>query len=124
MSQQNSKRCFPPCFRPMSELDTHNYCFVCLGEEHAALALEKGECEHCELFTVKMLRSHLNYFQTAPTLPSWGSRMDLCDEQETGPSLSLAASPDPCIESRDLGARSGASSVQEADDISWFLFRP
>lgn len=25
---------------------THKYCFVCLVEEHAALALERGYCEH------------------------------------------------------------------------------
>ncbi|XDV32662.1 hypothetical protein PO909_003413 [Leuciscus waleckii] len=102
----------------MSEMDTHDYCFVCLGEEHAVLAIEKGGCEHCDQVTVKMLRSRLNYFQSAPALPSWGSRMDLHDEQETGPSLSLAASPDPHIPSGDLEARSGASSVHEGDDVS------
>lgn len=118
MSQQISKRCVPPCSRPMSELDTHDYCFVCLGEEHAVLAIEKGGCEHCDQLTVKMLRSRLNYFQSAPALPSWGSRMDLNDEQETGPSFSLVASSDPNISSREHEARSGASSVHEGDDIS------
>ncbi|XDV29774.1 hypothetical protein PO909_032816 [Leuciscus waleckii] len=111
MSQQ-IKRCVPPCSRPISELDTHAYCFVCLGEEHAALALEQGECKHCELFTVKMLRARLSYFQTAPTLPSWGSRMDLADKQETGPSLSLALSPDPRAPLRDPCA----SSAHAGDD--------
>ncbi|KAI2667000.1 Gag-Pol polyprotein [Labeo rohita] len=118
MSQQISKRCVPPCSRPMSELDAHDYCFVCLGEEHAVLAIEKGGCEHCDQLTVKMLRSRLNYFQSAPALPSWGSRMDLNDEQETGPSFSLVASSDPNISSREHEARSGASSVHEGDDIS------
>ena len=118
MTQRNSKCCVPPCSRPMYELDTHDYCFVCLGEEHAVLALETGECEHCELFSVKMLRARLNYFQTAPTFSSEGSRAGLRDERATGPSLSLAVSPDPRILSRDLEARSGASSIHEEDDIS------
>ncbi|XDV19288.1 hypothetical protein PO909_024787 [Leuciscus waleckii] len=115
MSQQ-AKSCVPPCSRPMSELDTHAYCFVCLGEEHAAAALESGECEHCELFTVQMLCARLGYFQSAPALSSWGSRMDLADEQETGPSLSLACSPDPHVPSRDPKAHPGASSAQAGDD--------
>lgn len=55
MSQRNGKCCVHPCFHPMYELETHVYCLVCLGEEHAVLALETGECKHCELLSVKML---------------------------------------------------------------------
>ncbi|ROL53168.1 hypothetical protein DPX16_23787 [Anabarilius grahami] len=120
---EQSRRCVPPCSRTIAETDTHPYCFVCLGEEHAVLALEGGECEHCELFTVKMLRARLSFFQgSAPALRSWGSQMDLADERETGPALSPDLSPDPRVSSRDPEAHSGASSAHAGDDDSLLEF--
>lgn len=54
---------------PIPEFDTHEFCFECLGEEHAALAFMHGECEHSELFSIKVLRARLSYFQgQAPML--------------------------------------------------------
>lgn len=40
---------------------THTCFTLCLGKEHAALVLEHGDCEQCELFTVKVLHAHLTY---------------------------------------------------------------
>lgn len=95
MSDVRGKSCVSPCPRPMPECESHQFCFVCLGEEHTAHTLEEDDCEHCELFPVKVLRAHLTYFRgPAPTLSSWGFRMVLAEERETGPSLFLAPSPD------------------------------
>ncbi|ROL46772.1 hypothetical protein DPX16_12665 [Anabarilius grahami] len=48
-----------------------------------------------------MLRAHLSFFQgPAPAVRSWGSRMDLADERETGPALSPDLSPDLCVSLR------------------------
>ncbi|XP_073721072.1 uncharacterized protein [Misgurnus anguillicaudatus] len=114
-SHKQSKLCV--CSRAIAKDDTHTYCFVCLGEEHAVTALQTDECEHCESFSIKMLRARRDYFISAPkNLKSWGSQMDLADEQETGESSSFALSPDPCIPSHDPEAHSGASSVHVGDD--------
>lgn len=50
--------------------------------------------------------------------PSWGLRMDLAKEQETGPSLSLALSLDPHVLSHDPDACPSASSARAKDDES------
>lgn len=66
-----------------------------------------------------MLQTHLAYFQgLAPTTPSWGLRMDLAKERETGPSLSFALSPDPHVLSHDPDACPSASSARAKDDES------
>lgn len=104
----------------MPECDSHQFCFVYLGEEHAALALKQGECEHYEGFPVKVLHARLAYFlRPAPTLPSWGSRMELAEEQETGMSLSLALSPDLNVLLRDPKAFPGVYSVSLASAIDF-----
>ncbi|XP_059360386.1 taste receptor type 1 member 3-like [Carassius carassius] len=74
--------------------------------EHAVLALETGECKHCELLSVKMLCARLNYFQTAPTFSSEGSRAGIGDRfavlsnlpsQTSGLSLIRRGSPDTLV---------------------------
>ncbi len=84
----HERRCLPPCQRQLSDEDLHAFCFVCLGEEHAIRGLE-GECEHCDLLSIKVLRVRLAFFKS-----SWGSRVDLAEARETDSPLSLALSPD------------------------------
>lgn len=45
------KLCVPPCSWPMPDYDTHQFCFVCLGEGHTALSFEH-DCEHNEIFSI------------------------------------------------------------------------
>ncbi len=73
----HERRCLPPCQRQLSDEDLHAFCFECLGEEHAILGLE-GECEHCDLLSIKVLRAWLAFFKSL-----WGSRVDLAEARET-----------------------------------------
>ncbi|KAI2655571.1 Transposon Ty3-I Gag-Pol polyprotein [Labeo rohita] len=117
---ESERRCVPPCIRLISEDDPHGFCFECLGEEHAALGLE-GECEHCDQLPIKVLRARLAFFKeeraAAPSLQSWGSRVDLAEARETGTPLSLAISPDQEVLASVSEARPGASS-ERAEDTS------
>ncbi len=86
---------------------THTiFCVFCLGEEHARGVFEGAICVHCELFSMKKLRSRLSLFSrkegqpsasrdSGPTvtearrrMKSWGSQADLADELERELSLS------------------------------------
>ncbi len=80
----HERRCLPPCQRQLSDEDLHAFCFECLGEEHAILGL-KGECEHCDLLSIKVLRARLAFFRS-----SWGSRVDLAEAREALASVSQA----------------------------------
>ncbi len=117
---ESDKRCVPPCQRLISEDDPHRFCFECLGDEHAALGLE-GECEHCNLLPIKVLRVRLAFFKderaVAPSLGSWGSRVDLVEAHGMGPPLSLALSPDHEVLASASEACFGASS-ERAEDTS------
>ncbi len=42
--------------------DTHYLCVFCLGEEHARDVIEGAICVHCELFSMRKLRSPLSLF--------------------------------------------------------------
>ncbi len=106
------RRCLPPCQRQLSDDDRHAFCFECLGEEHAILGLE-GECEHCDLFSIKVLRARLAFFKA-----SWGSRVDLAEAREIGPPLSLALSPDREALASVSQARLGASSERTEENSS------
>lgn len=84
----------PPSTQPISNDDPHHYC---LGDEHTALAFE-GECKHCDLLSIKVLRSWLAFFQgeqATPSLRSWVSSVDLDEAQEVGPSRALGRSGGP-----------------------------
>ncbi|KAI2654727.1 hypothetical protein H4Q32_011510 [Labeo rohita] len=54
----------------------------------------EGECEHCNLLPIKVLRARLTFFKderaAAPSLQSWGSRVDLGEGLRT---LSIWFSP-------------------------------
>ncbi len=117
---ESDKRCVPPCQRLISEDDPHRFCFECLGDEHAALGVE-GECEHCNLLPIKVLRARLAFFKderaVAPSLGSWGSRVDLVEAHGMGPPLSLALSPDHEVLASASEACFGASS-ERAEDTS------
>ncbi len=107
------RRCLPPCQRQLSDEDLHAFCFECLGEEHAIRGLE-GECEHCNLLSIKVLRAWLAFFKG-----SWGSRVDLAKARETDSPLSLALSPDHEALASISQARFGVSS-ERADETSLF----
>ncbi len=117
---ESDKRCVPPCQRLISEDDPHRFCFECLGDKHAALGLE-GECEHCNLLPIKVLRARLAFFKderaVAPSLGSWGSHVDLVEAHGMGPPLSLALSPDHEVLASASEACFGASS-EWAEDTS------
>ncbi len=92
------KKCVDPCPRYLTPDDTHNLCVFCLGKEHARDVLEGKICVHCELFSMKKLRSRLSLFSrkegqpsasrdSGPTaaearrrMKSWGSQFDMADE--------------------------------------------
>ncbi len=81
---------------------THtDLCVFCLGKEHAHDVLEGKICVHCELFSMKKLRSSsvplfeergaavcFPRFGTHPAaeawrrMKSWGSQLDMVDELE------------------------------------------
>ncbi len=100
------RKCVDPCLRYLTPDDTHDHCVFCLGEEHAHDVLEGAICVHCELFSMKKLRSRLSLFSSKEDQPSasrdlrptvaearrgmksWGSRVDLADELERELSLS------------------------------------
>ncbi len=95
-----------PCPRYLTPNDTHDLCVFCLGEGHTRDVLEGAICVHCELFSMRNLRSRLSLFlskegqpsasrDSRPTvaearrrMKSWGSQMDLADELERELSLS------------------------------------
>lgn len=119
---ESNKRCLPPCQRLISEDDPHRFCFECLGEEHAVLGLE-GECEHCDMLSIKVLRARLAFFKNyepadSPSLRSWGSRVDLAEARGTTPPLSLALSPDHEALASVSQARPGASSERPEETSS------
>ncbi len=57
------RRCVHPCPRYLTPDDTHDLCVFCLGEEHARDVLEGAICVHCELFSMRKLRSLLSLFR-------------------------------------------------------------
>ncbi len=57
------KKCVDPCPRYLAPDDTHYLCVFCLGKEHARDVLEGKICVHCELFSMKKLRSRLSLFR-------------------------------------------------------------
>ncbi len=106
------RKCVDPCLRYLTPDDTHDYCVFCLGEEHARDVLEGVICVHCELFSMRKLRSRLSLFSIKEGQPSasrdlrptvaearrgmksWGSRVDLADELERELSLSHESARD------------------------------
>ncbi len=89
---------------------THtDLCVFCLGKEHAHNVLEGKICVHCELFSMKKLRSRLSLFSrkegqpsasrdSGPTaaearrrMKSWGSQLDMADELERDRPFSRAS---------------------------------
>ncbi len=105
------KKCVDPCPRYLTPDDTHNLCVFCLGKEHARDVLEGKICVHCELFSMKKLRSRLSLFSrkegqpsascdSGPTaaearrrMKSWGSQLDMADELERDRPFSRACRP-------------------------------
>ncbi len=98
------RKCVDPCQRYLTPDDAHDLCVVCLGEG--------TECDHCEHFSLRKLRSRLSLFsrelgqssapcdsvsaaaEAAKRLRSWGSQMELADEFERGINLSRTSADD------------------------------
>ncbi len=59
-----------PCPRYLTPDDTHDHCVFCLGEGHARDVLEGAICVHCELFSMRKLRSRLSLFSSKDGQPS------------------------------------------------------
>ncbi len=103
------KKCVDPCPRYLTPDDTHDRCVFCLGEEHARDVFEGAICVHCELFSMRKLRSRLLLFSrkegqpsasrdSVPTaaeaqmrLKSRGSQLDMADELEKDRPFSRAS---------------------------------
>ncbi len=64
------KKCVDPCPRYLTPDDTHDCCVFCLGEEHARDVFEGAVCVHCELFSMRKLRSRLSLFSRKEGQPS------------------------------------------------------
>ncbi|KAI2651994.1 Transposon Ty3-G Gag-Pol polyprotein [Labeo rohita] len=119
VSKPGFRACVPPCSRYISSGDTHALCVACLGAEHAASALERADCPHCDALRriathcdalpMRLLRSRKDLFSaegsfisvprgSGPSsaeaerrLHSWGSQLDLVEGMETGDPLSSAS---------------------------------
>ncbi len=63
-----------PCPRYLTPDDTHDCCVFCLGEEHARDVFEGAVCVHCELFSMRKLRSRLSLFSRKEGQPSASPR--------------------------------------------------
>ncbi len=103
------KKCVDLCPRYLTPDDTHDCCVFCLGEEHARDVFEGAVCVHCELFSIRKLRSRLSLFSrkegqpsasrdSVPTaaearrrLKSRGSQLDMADELEKDRPFSRAS---------------------------------
>ncbi len=103
------KKCVDPCPRYLTPNDTHDCCVFRLGEEHARDVFEGAVCVHCELFSMRKLRSRLSLFSrkegqpsasrdSVPTaaearrrLKSRGSQLDMADELEKDRPFSRAS---------------------------------
>ncbi len=101
-----SRRCVDPCPRYLTPDDTHDCCVFCLGEGHVRDVLDGAICVHCELFSMRKLRSRLSLFSSKEGQPSasrdsrptvaearrrmksWVSQVYLADELERELSLS------------------------------------
>ncbi|KAI2668352.1 Transposon Ty3-G Gag-Pol polyprotein [Labeo rohita] len=109
ISKPGFRACVPPCSRYISSGDTHALCVACMGAEHAASALEGGDCPHCDVLPMRVLRSRKALFsaegafisvphgsgpasaEAERRLHSWGSQLDLVEGMETGDPLSPAS---------------------------------
>ncbi len=129
------KRCVHPCPRYLTPDDRHDLCVFCLGEEHTRDVLEGAICVHCELFSMRKLRSRLSLFSrkegqpsasrgSRPTvaearreMSSWGSQADLADELESGLSFSRSSAANEGERLDDDDAISLTSSDPDASAL-------
>ncbi|KAA0701342.1 hypothetical protein E1301_Tti024372 [Triplophysa tibetana] len=115
----SDRRCVPPCKRILSDFDKHEFCFECLGADHAAQGLE-GECELCDVFEFRVLRARLAFFKRdrATSSSSWGSRFELAEAREADPSASPVHSPNRDVLASASGACLGTSPEPAEDEAS------
>ncbi|KAI2653857.1 Transposon Ty3-G Gag-Pol polyprotein [Labeo rohita] len=128
VSKPGFRACVPPCSRYISSGDTHALCVACLGAEHAASALEGGDCPHCDVLPMRLLRSRKALFsaegaftsvprgsgpasaEAERKLHSWGSQLDLVEGMETGDPLSPASPTRSAARPSGSEARAAVSS--------------
>ncbi|KAI2661633.1 Transposon Ty3-G Gag-Pol polyprotein [Labeo rohita] len=128
VSKPGFRACVPPCSRYISSGDTHALCVACLGAEHAASALERSDCPHCDALPMRLLRSRKDLFSAEGSfisvprgsvpasaeaerrLHSWGSQLDLVEGMETGDPLSSASPTRSAARPSGSEARAAVSS--------------
>ncbi|KAL0155764.1 hypothetical protein M9458_050027, partial [Cirrhinus mrigala] len=128
VSKPGFRACVPPCSRYISGGDTHALCVACLGAEHAASALERADCPHCDALPMRLLRSRKDLFSAEGSfisvprgsgpasaeaerrLHSWGSQLDLVEGMETGDPLSSASPTRSAARPSGSEARAAVSS--------------
>ncbi|XP_056622671.1 uncharacterized protein LOC130435844 [Triplophysa dalaica] len=115
----SDRRCVPPCERILSDFDKHEFCFECLGVDHAAQGLE-GECELCDVFEFRVLRVRLAFFKRDRSTSSspCGSRFVFTEARETDTSASLVHSPNRGVLASASEACPGTSSEPAEDEVS------
>ena len=135
-SEPEYRRCVPPCTRFITRGDSHQLCVACLGMQHAQSALEGVDCEHCERFPLRTLRSRRSLFEESGLLRAprgsgpasveaerrrltWGSQMDLTGDVETGSALSQPSPAGSSASLPALEARTEAATFArvEAHDV-------
>ncbi|KAJ7990662.1 hypothetical protein DPEC_G00302720 [Dallia pectoralis] len=127
-TERRFRQCASPCNRFLTGRDTHVLCVVCLGEEHAQLALEEASCKHCDRLAIRTLRSRLALFQESGSvrvprgsgpaaaearrrLTSWGSQADLACGSETASAISRSSSARASASARGPEAPARVSSA-------------
>ena len=117
------------CRSTLSDRDRHLICALCLGRDHAAVALSTGGCTFCEELPMSTLRARLALFtEPAPTVVGPRKkkrRSQRPPEPETRaraspeplPRASLSPSPPPLPDAQPTAlALDAVASGDEADD--------
>ena len=131
-TEKRLRRCASPCSRYLSEGDTHSFCVVCLGVEHARAVLEGAVCANCFQLSMRELRSRLSLFdqsdqarvssasgpasvEAARRLYAWDSHVELADNTETVATLSQCLLTSSTGLAHGSEARAAASSDRVKD---------
>ncbi|KAI2667130.1 Transposon Ty3-G Gag-Pol polyprotein [Labeo rohita] len=88
------RACVPPCPHYITSGDTHALCVVCLGAGHAASALERADCPHCDLLPMRTLCSRKALFEEGAftSVPRGSGPASAEAEQGSGSTVRLSSS--------------------------------
>ncbi|KAG1925027.1 hypothetical protein F2P79_025808 [Pimephales promelas] len=127
------------CRSPLEDGDRHPICALCLGVEHAELALANGGCDHCEDLPLSTLRARLQAVKTAPAPPLTSPRKkkrrsqrppeppaDPCgppppptDRSPSPPLPDLQLPPSGAVASDDTADEKDSCSLHASDSEDW-----